>query len=149
MDRWISQLRVQSPCLLVSPLVLNVPLPIDAPPTTAVPLIPVMLVARLCAAPLPRCGTSSPGPKFTGESKVRWSSVIRFCTHALLPFPRSLQSLSISIIGLQTLSIPILGLQTLSVSNFGLQTLSFSIQVSKLSRSPSKSPNYPRRAVTT
>jgi len=35
-----------------------------------------MLAARLCAAPLPRCGASSPGPKFTGESKVRWSSVI-------------------------------------------------------------------------
>jgi len=66
--------------LLVDPLVFHVPHPIDAPPTAAVPLIPVMLVARLSAAPLPRCDTSSPGPKFTGESKVRWSSVIRFCT---------------------------------------------------------------------
>jgi len=35
-----------------------------------------MLAARLCAAPLPRCGASSPGPKFAGESKVRWSPVI-------------------------------------------------------------------------
>jgi len=35
-----------------------------------------MLVARLCATPPPRCGTSSPGPKLTGGSKVRWSSVI-------------------------------------------------------------------------
>jgi len=52
MARWISTLRVQSPRLLVDPLVLYVPLPIDAPPTAAVPLIPVMLVARLCAAPL-------------------------------------------------------------------------------------------------
>jgi len=45
-------------------------------PTAAVPLIPVMLAARLCAAPLPRCSTSSPGPKFTSDSKVRWSSDI-------------------------------------------------------------------------
>jgi len=48
---------------------------------------------------------------------------------ALLPCPRSLHSLSISILG--------------------LQALSFFIQVSKLSRSPSKSPNSPRRACTT
>jgi len=74
--RWIPPFRVQSPCLLVDRLVLHLPLPTDALSTAAVPLIPVMLVARLCAAPLPRCVTSSPGPKFTGESKVRWSPVI-------------------------------------------------------------------------
>jgi len=36
--------------------------------------------SRLCAAPLSRCGTSSPGPKCTAESKVRFSSVIPLCT---------------------------------------------------------------------
>jgi len=117
MARWISPLWVQGLCLLVDPLVLHLPLPIDAPPTAAVPLIPVMLVARLCAASLPRCGISSPGQKFKRESKVRWSSVI------LLPCPRCLHSLSISILGLQTLSLSILGLQTLSISILGLQTL--------------------------
>jgi len=78
--RWISPLRGQSPWLLLYPLVLRVPLPTDVLPTAAVPLVPVMLVARLCATPLPRCGTSSPGPKFTAEFKVRWSSVIPFLT---------------------------------------------------------------------
>jgi len=119
MARWISPLRVQSPCLLVDPLVLHEPLPIDAPPTAAVPLIPVMLVARLYAAPLPRCGTSYSRLKFTGESKVQWSSVIRFWTrHSCLAREVSILSRSPSL-------------------------------VFKLSRSPSKSPNSPRRAVTT
>jgi len=44
--------------------------------TAAVPLIPMMLVVLLCAAPPPRCGTSSPCPKLTREYKVRWSPVI-------------------------------------------------------------------------
>jgi len=129
MARWISPLRVQSPCLLVDPLVLHVPLPIDAPPTATVPLISVKLVARLCAAPLPRCGTSSPGPKFTGESKVRWSPVIRFCTrHSCLAREVSIISRAPSLVSRLSRSLSL---------------------VSKLSRSPSKSPNSLRRAVMT
>jgi len=127
--RWISPLRVQSPCLLVDPHVLHVPLPIDDPPTATVPLIPVILVARLRAAPLPRCCTSSPGPKFTGESKVWWSPVIRFCTrHSCLAREVSNISRSSSLVFTFSRSPSL---------------------VSKLTRSPSKSPNSLRRAVTT
>jgi len=43
-------------------------------PIAADPLVPMMHVAPLCGATLSRWGTSSPGPKFTAESKVRWSS---------------------------------------------------------------------------
>jgi len=43
-------------------------------------LVPIIHEASLSAAPLPRCGTPSTGPKSSAESKVRWSSVISFCT---------------------------------------------------------------------
>jgi len=138
MARWISPLRVQSPCLLVDPLVLHVPL---IPPTAAVPLIPVMW-------------------HFLSRSKVhgRVQGPVEFrypLLHtALLPCPRSLHSLSISILGLQTLllsilgfqtvSISILSLQTFSLSILDLQTLSFSIQVSKLSSQRRYYANSPR-----
>jgi len=97
--RWISPLRVQSPWLLFEPLVLYAQLPTEVLPNAAVQLIPVMHVARLCAATLPRCGTSSPCPKFTAEFKVRWSSVIPFCTR----HSRSSETLFFSNLGLQTL----------------------------------------------
>jgi len=41
------------------PLVIYEQLPTEVLPTIAVPLVPVMHVARLCAAPLPRCGPVS------------------------------------------------------------------------------------------
>jgi len=76
-----------------------------------------MLVARLCAAPLPRCGTltvqtSRESPKSGGVP------LSCFCTRHSCP--RSLHSLSISMLGLQTLSLSVLGLQTLSIFILGL-----------------------------
>jgi len=76
--RWISPLRGQSPWLLFDPLV-----PYAQLSTDVLPMLPFRwfpwCMWHACE-PLRCCGTSSPGPKFTAESKVRWSSVISFCT---------------------------------------------------------------------
>jgi len=40
----------------------------------------IPLVLMMHDAPMPRCGTFSPGPMFTAESKVRRTSVMFLCT---------------------------------------------------------------------
>jgi len=81
-----------------------------------------MLVARLCATPPPRCDTSSPGPKFTGESKVRWS----YPHMALLVWPASIYSLLMhSLVSKLSGSLSLVSKLSRSPS-----------MVSKLSRSP-------------
>jgi len=99
MARWISPLRVQSPCLLVDPLCR----PAD--------------FRDACGTPV--CRSTGEMWHFFSRSKVhgRVQSPVEFrypLLHtALLPCPRSLHALSICILGLQTLMLSIIGLQTL------------------------------------
>jgi len=57
-----------------------------------------------------------PSPKFTAESKVRWSSVIPFCTRHSRSASK-VSTLLFSNLGLQTIFFSKLGLQTLFLSN--------------------------------
>jgi len=122
---------VPIPCLLVDPLVLHVPLPTDALPTAAVPLIPVMLVARLCAAPLMRDVALLLPVQSSRESPKSGGVPLSPFAQGTLALPAKSPFSHYPLLGLQTLSISLLSLQTLSFSILGLQTRS------------------PRRAVTT
>jgi len=105
-------------------------------------LCQLLLLARLCAASLPRCGTSSLGPKFTGESKVRWSPVI--------PTWHSYSARQVSTLSLfvpwspSSLDLHPWSPKSLDLYHWSPNSRSPSL-ISKLSRSPSS----PRRAVTT
>jgi len=87
---------------LFDPLVLYAQPPTEVLPSAAVLLVIVVHVARLCAAPLLRCGSSCAGPKFTAKSKVRWSFVNPFCTRHSRSAPK-VSTLLFSNIVLQTL----------------------------------------------